>query len=321
MSSDSKPTDPDNQENIHPDEADFWDNVEKDAEISPLDTEKIKGGSDIDDLESLIEEATSDVESLDETLNELDAHAEDTKNESKEDILGSLDDFSKDTAEDALPVEALPVLGELDIEGIDLEPEPEVEEVEPVDNSKTPTEKIAIAAVMGLILLLGGMLVYTVSEKFEFPVSASDDRNDEVSGEFASIDGIETWWGKPDRSSTKVSEDIRLVPAAKITLADGSKSGVIRIVFKSFELNALDELTSKGDTITKTFTNGKFDETGESSIIVSCSDGFSDESKFLFYRNQDEERWRVEVKEAASLQIKARDYKDLAHAPIDPIRK
>ncbi len=34
-----------------------------------------------------------------------------------------------------------------------------------------------------------------------------------------------------------------------------------------------------------------------------------------------EDRWTVNIKEAASLNIMTKDFKDLGHAPIDPIRR
>lgn len=193
--------------------------------------------------------------------------------------------------------------------------------LEPVPTA--PKEKVSAGERMAqLIVLLGllGVAVWLVTYLMtHFDTSEKRDyiANTPVEGEHASITKIDSWWQAPSSSAATLSS--KLVPAAEIHLDPSStKSGSLRVVFYSMEKNVDGSAKSAGDSITLTFENGKFTN-GSSAIKVVGTDGMAEMGDFYAYRNQDEKRWTIEVREATGDNALANDYKPLAKAPIEPL--
>ena len=186
---------------------------------------------------------------------------------------------------------------------------------------RSPLEWISsILCYVGIIALFAYLLNYA-SKQHNFDTDPSYTSNVPVSGEYASIANVETWWEKPTTSGS-AKYGVILVPVAKITLSDDSKSGVIRSIFYNPENEDTKRAAvRKGDAITKEFSNGKFVETGTNEITIYATDGFEEEAHYNFYRSQVEERWTIQIREAEGNQVSTAEFKDLAKAPIEAILK
>lgn len=202
------------------------------------------------------------------------------------------------------------------------EQEPSAEEISPapVTQEKTKQKVSSGERVAQLIVLLALAATFVwLCTYLTTHFDTSDQRdylaNTPVEGEYASIEHIDSWWQAP---SGKASLNSKLVPAAEIQLdPSSSKSGALRVVFYSMEKNIDGSAKSAGDSITLTFEDGKFSN-GSSSIKVVGTDGLAEMGDFYSYRNQDEKRWTIEIREAARPNSAANDYKVLAQAPIEP---
>ncbi|MGJ8656801.1 MAG: hypothetical protein ACSHX6_10155 [Akkermansiaceae bacterium] len=186
-------------------------------------------------------------------------------------------------------------------------------------STKSPAEKIATICCYIAIIAIFGYLIKYASNQHDFNTAKSYAANTPAQGEFGNIVSIETWWSEPVGNNTKYG--VILVPAATISLAPDSTSGVIRSVFYSYEEGLQGKLRPKGDPFTHEFRDGKFLTSGTNQITIYGTDGFTELSNFIFYRGQDDERWTIDIKEAPSVQTDVNSFKFLAQAPIEPIRK
>jgi hypothetical protein len=184
---------------------------------------------------------------------------------------------------------------------------------------KSPVEKMATVFCYLAIVGVFTYLIIYASKQHNFDTSKSYEANTPASGDYATIESVETWWSEPVGNNTKFG--VVLVPSATITLGSDSKSGVIRSVFYSYEEGLNGQLRPKGDPLTHEFVDGRFLETDSNQITVHSTDGYRELAHFLFYRSQDEKRWTIEVKEASSSQTQPDGFKPLAIAPIEPVRK
>lgn len=185
--------------------------------------------------------------------------------------------------------------------------------------NKSPVEKMATLFCYLAIVGVFTYLIIYASKQHNFDTSKSYEANTPASGDYATIESVETWWSEPVGNNTKFG--VVLVPSATITLGSDSKSGVIRSVFYSYEEGLNGQLRPKGDPLTHEFVDGRFLETDSNQITVHSTDGYRELAHFLFYRSQDEKRWTIEVKEASSSQTQPDGFKPLAIAPIEPVRK
>ena len=184
----------------------------------------------------------------------------------------------------------------------------------------TPIEIISsIICYIGIIALFAYLVDYA-SKQHNFDTDPPFTTDIPASGEFASIASVETWWEKPEIG--KAQYGTILVPVAKITLAEDSKSGAIRSIFFNPQNEYLNrEATRKGDAISSEFRNGKFLESGTNELTVYATDGYEEEAHFNFYCSQNEERWTIEIRESKENKATTNEFKYLAKAPIEPIRK
>ncbi len=182
-----------------------------------------------------------------------------------------------------------------------------------------PIEKIMMTLCFVGILAFGAYFISYFYDKFEIETEKEWASNIPNKGEYASIDKVETWWTVPQISNTKF--EVKLVPAATITLSNDSKTGILRAIFFSYEENIRGDKRAKGDPFPLPFVDGKFIATGSNSITIYGTDGYTDLSSFEYYRTQDEDRWTISIREAEAGETEANNFEELGHAPIEPIRK
>lgn len=296
------PQDSSNQDNTLSDDLDFWnlDNDDNLIETSSEDLDEINkilaANKLASPLKSLSEkELVINLPDEQEIISSLESHEGSELKEQLPDLSTNDDEFSSETDSQIVVIPAK------------------------IKTPTSPIEKIATLACYIIIIGVFAFLIHYTSKQHNFDTAKSYEANTPVDGENASIKTIETWWSQPVSNNTKFG--VILVPSATITLGSNSTSGVIRSVFYSSEEGLLDNLKPKGDPFTHQFHNGKFLSSGTNQVTIHGTDGFTEISNFMFYRSQDEERWTIETKEAPSIQTQINSFKDLAQAPIEPIRK
>ncbi|MCP5534717.1 MAG: hypothetical protein H7A51_00610 [Akkermansiaceae bacterium] len=175
--------------------------------------------------------------------------------------------------------------------------------------SLSSTEKIALSvlAVIFLGLTMWGIIWLkqknndaTLAETLDLPIA----------GEYATVSGFVTYWKAPgDTPGIKLGAVV--VPAARITLGDGSSSGTLRIYFSDASKNSI------GDPITINFKDGKFAD-GTDTIEVSASDGFHLKGDFHAYQMDRSLAWDVEVLEAENSMASRANFKRLFNTKVAP---
>lgn len=189
---------------------------------------------------------------------------------------------------------------------------------QPTNKEKVPTsafEKLSLVIVAIILVALAAGFLNYINNHCDVQTEDSYATNIPVEGQFASIESITTaWMKKTDDQKAEL-----LLPSATITLdSSNSQSGALRVLFFSLEKNADGSYKAAGDSATLSFTNGKFSN-GSSTITVKGTAGIESMAELLGYRDQDEERWTIEIREAGSSSAAANDFIKLGHAPIDPL--
>lgn len=182
---------------------------------------------------------------------------------------------------------------------------------------RTPLELIATFICLAFLIVAGTYFYQYYNEKFEILTDDKWAANIPIEGKYAEIAEVETWWAKP---VTQAKLGVDFVPCIKITLGENTKSGALRVIFYSFEEGLQGNKRAKGDPFPLEFSNGKFSN-GKNTITIQGTDGFESMAEFASYRNQEEDRWTVNIIEGASIDLQSHEYDELAHAPIDPIFK
>ncbi len=187
-------------------------------------------------------------------------------------------------------------------------------------SDKSAIEKVTSIICYLTIIALFGYLAYYASKQHNFNTAKGYETNVPVSGEYASIQSIETWWKKP--TGNQAQYGVTLIPVAKITLSDSSTSGKIRgIFFTSANPIISKEASRSGDSANLEFKNGKFTKSGSNEITIYGTDGFRESAHFIHYRSQIDERWTIQLSESAPNQHSNDQFKYLAKAPIEPLSK
>lgn len=135
-------------------------------------------------------------------------------------------------------------------------------------------------------------------------------------GSFVVIEKAETYWRSPvrDGASPDVARrEVEFIPVLSVEIAD-SESGVLRAIFR----NEQGEFV--GDSISKNFANGVFDQNSDGTVEFPATDGFANAGEYNGYR-VGSDRWTVELFEGPSANASGSDFKLLFTAPISPNRQ
>jgi hypothetical protein len=140
-----------------------------------------------------------------------------------------------------------------------------------------------------------------------------------VKGEHASLANAETFWRVPlrDGASRDVARrEVVMIPVLEIELdPEGSPSGALRVVFRNGQGEPV------GDSITRSFSAGRFDASGNAKAAFPATDGFLDQGTFNAYRTGKGDPWTAEVLEGPSVDAPASSFKKLAPIPVLPLRR
>lgn len=196
---------------------------------------------------------------------------------------------------------------------------------EPAENAasllKSPSrrEVISLAAFAFFLLLTAIWVISRFFSQLHFESAALQSPEYPVQGQHATIARGDTYWRAPVREGPDrdvARREVVMIPVLELTLdTDHSSLGALRIIFRN------SQGTPVGDSITRSFTRGRFDATGESRIAFPSTDGFIEEGSFNGYRTQTEDPWVVEVLEGPSVDAPANAFRKLAEIPILPQRR
>ena len=180
-------------------------------------------------------------------------------------------------------------------------------------NPPAKLEKIGLISLGGVLLGIGiwwltGLLssVRTTNLDEGFPDLPAK-------GEFTEISNIVSFWRKPVRegaSADVATADTVYIPVVEITLEE-SQSGVLRVIFRDSEGNFI------GDTITRSFSGGNFNDTGSDTAEFAATDGFHQASAFNDYRVGDD-RWTAEIFEGPSVNAAGSRFTQILTTPLFP---
>lgn len=172
-------------------------------------------------------------------------------------------------------------------------------------------------AAFGFVLLLAAIWVLTrFFSAFEFKSEFVKGPDFPIKGEHATLDTSETYWREPVRTGPArdfARREVSLIPVLDLTLDPaGTTTGALLVIFRNSEGQPV------GDSIRRSFANGRFDAGGNASIAFPATDGFAAQGDFNAYRSGKGEAWMAEVFEGPTVDAPADLFKPLATIPVLP---
>ena len=140
-----------------------------------------------------------------------------------------------------------------------------------------------------------------------------------IKGEHATLASGETFWREPVRDGPTrdvAKREVAMIPILNLSLdAEKSPLGALRVIFRN------DKGETVGDSITRSFSSGRFDASGDAKISFPATDGFLDEATFNAYRTRSGNPWTADVMEGPSVDAAAGSFKKLVQIPVLPQRR
>lgn len=259
------------------------------------------------------------------------------------DEIGDLDEDGEEEPEEEGPVAELRVIPEPEPvpaeESFEPEPEPaptlpqeerplkQNQRRSPVEPKRAPASplprpqlnrrEILGLAAFGFALLLAAIWVLTrFFSAFEFKSEFVKGPDFPIKGEHITLDSAETYWREPVRDGAArdfARREVSLIPVLDLTLdPGGSSAGTLLVIYRNSEGQPV------GDSIRRSFANGRFDAGGSATIAFPATDGFVAEGDFNAYRSGKGDSWMAEVFEGPSIDAPADQFKPLATIPVLP---
>ena len=192
----------------------------------------------------------------------------------------------------------------------------------PVGGSPLPRPQLNRREILGLAafgfaLLLAAIWVLTrFFSAFEFKSEFVKGPDFPVKGEHITLDSAETYWREPVRTGEArdfARREVSLIPVLDLTLdPDGTTNGTLLVIFRNSEGQPV------GDSIRRSFANGRFDASGNATIAFPATDGYITDGDFNAYRSGKGDSWMAEVFEGPSVDAPADKFKPLASIPVLP---
>lgn len=178
-----------------------------------------------------------------------------------------------------------------------------------------PREKISLA-VMAVIFL--GLAIWWFVGLFSDVATerlGSDLPDFPIEGNHGEVASASTFWRTPIREGDGrdvARADVSHLPVITLRLNGGS--GALRAIFRT------DRGEFVGDSITRTFENGRFVDNGSHTMDFPATDGFETDGEYNGYR-VGSERWTVEILEGPAANAAGSSFRSLFTTPISPERR
>ncbi|MFC7335695.1 hypothetical protein ACFQY0_00785 [Haloferula chungangensis] len=183
----------------------------------------------------------------------------------------------------------------------------------PASRELGKSEKIGLAAFGVVFLLLAIWWGVGLFSSVTTTRMGDDQPEFPAEGKFVTINSAETYWRKPIREGANpdvARMEVEFIPVINVLIESGN-TGVLRAIFR----NEQGEFV--GDSISKKFSNGVFEQNSQTEIEFSATDGFTSSAEFNGYR-VGTDRWSIEVFEGPSTEASGSEFNLLFTAPISP---
>lgn len=199
-----------------------------------------------------------------------------------------------------------------------VEPSPQTQPAAPSVPIAKPNgkEKIGLGILGVVFIALGIWWLLGLLSDVPTTRMGQDEPDFPIEGGFTEATAAESYWRAPIREGDQrdiARTDVIIIPILKVTIT-GTGDGVLRAIYRD------DEGEFVGDSITRSFTSGQFDDSRSASCEFPATSGFTEESEFNAYRVGGE-RWTVEILEGPSADASGREFKSLFTAPISSLRR
>lgn len=196
------------------------------------------------------------------------------------------------------------------------EPDP-AEQAPPQTAAKPDRREWIVLGILGVVFL--AVAIWWITSLFSSVTTTrlgEDEPDFPIAGKYLEAQSVASFWRQPIRTGDSVDvarAEVVYLPVAKVTIeSDGN--GVLRAIFRD------DQGEFVGDTITRTFTAGHFDDSGSPCTEFPATSGFEEHSDFNAYRVGGE-RWTVEVLEGPAVNAPGSEFNLLFKAPISSLRR
>lgn len=150
-------------------------------------------------------------------------------------------------------------------------------------------EKACLFAILAALIATATLAVVHFSKAIPVDSDISKKVSLPVEGKLVRVTGVETYWRDPNtdgESSDIVRRGVKLIPSIKIQAS--GKSGAIRVFFRDSEGDLV------GDSSTVAIS-------GEETLSISATDGFTDMSMHASYRTGEKARWMIQAYEGPAI--------------------
>lgn len=175
---------------------------------------------------------------------------------------------------------------------------------------------LSLGAFAFVLLLVAIWVISRFFTQLHFQSKMVDMPDFPVSGQHATLSEAETYWREPVRdgpSRDVAKREVVMIPVLDLSLESGKSSqGALRIIFRN------NEGTPIGDPITRSFSGGHFDASGNAKISFPSTNGFTDKGTFNGYRTRTGRPWMADVMEGPSVDAPAGSFKLLVQIPVLP---
>ncbi len=165
-------------------------------------------------------------------------------------------------------------------------------------------EKVSMFAIVGALLITAALAVIHFSQEIPVDSQISKKVSLPVEGKILTVSSVETYWREPVTQGENpdiVRRGIKLIPVI-IIQATGT-SGAIRIFFRD------SEGTLVGDSTTLAVS-------GNETLNISATDGFTDMGMHASYRTGENPRWMIQVLEGPAIDAPIEQFKTLFETEI-----
>jgi hypothetical protein len=179
-------------------------------------------------------------------------------------------------------------------------------------------ELVSLVAVAVAIVGASGWVLRTFFVKLPIRAARVELPTFPARGERATVKAATTYWRAPVRGGPNpdaARAEAKLIPVLKLTLADGDGRGALRVFFRNSQGEAV------GDSVTRTFADGKFAPGGSPELEIAATTGFDDEGKHAAYLISEGDPWIAEVFEGPEERAPFETFRLLFKIPISTDRR